>query len=70
VKVKDKTLIPIALALYIGLLLFTGTATRVAIGMRERINAGFSMLSTPLGIFVLLSATGTGIIYWVRRRAK
>jgi len=68
--VKDKILIPIVLALYIGLWIFTGTATRVAIGMWERINAGFSMLSTPLAIFVLLSATGKGIIYWVRRRAK
>lgn len=69
-KVKDRILIPIVLAAYIRLWIFTGTAMRVAIAMWERLNMAVSMFTTPLGIFLLLSATGIGIIYWLRRRAK
>jgi len=66
-KVKDRILIPIVLALYIGLWILTGTAMRVAIAMWKRLNMAVSMFTTPLGIFLLLSATGIGIIYCVRR---
>jgi len=45
---KDKTIIVPVLVLYICLWIFTGTAT-------SAVNASISMLSTPLGIFLLLA---------------
>ena len=68
--VKDKVLIPIVLALYIGLLIFTGTATRMVIDMWQTLNAGFSIFSTPFGI-VLLIAGGISIaVMWIKERRR
>jgi hypothetical protein len=67
---KDKYVIPLVLALYIGLWVFTGTLERAGIAMWGRVNAGFSMFSTPLGTLLLSAGAGIGIIYCVRRRAK
>jgi len=69
-KNEDKYLIPLVLALCIGLWVFTGTLEHVIIDIYERIGAGFSMLLTALGILLLSAGTGIGIIYWVRRRAR
>ena len=52
---KDKTIIVPVLALYLGLWVFTGTATSSAIAILEKVNSSISMLSTPLGIFLLLA---------------
>jgi len=54
-EMKDKTIIVPVLVLYIGLWVFTGTATSAAIATLEKVNASISMLSTPLGIFLLLA---------------
>jgi fumarate reductase subunit D len=52
---KDKTIIVPVLVLYLGLWVFTGTATSSAIAILEKVNASISMLSTPLGTFLLLA---------------
>jgi len=70
-KVKDRILIPIVLALYIAILVFTGALESMIIHTWERI-AGLTMFSTPFGI-VLLMAGATIIAVMVikeRRRAK
>jgi hypothetical protein len=63
---KDKTIIVLVLVLYLGLWVFTGTATSSAIAILERVNASISMLSTPLGIFLLLAGMGV-LIYMCAR---
>lgn len=69
---KDKVLIPIVLALYIGLWIFTGTATRLVIDAWQRIQMNLLFLTKPLGILLLIAGatTITVMVIKERRRAK
>jgi len=70
--VKDKVLIPIVLALYVGLWIFTGTATSVVIDAWQGIQMNLLLLTTPLGILLLISGATTIAVMVIkeRRRAK
>jgi len=71
-KVKDRILIPIVLALYVGLLIFTGTAARLVIDAWQGLQANLLLLTTPLGILLLLVGATTIAVMVIkeRRRAK
>ena len=69
---KDRILIPIVLALYIGVWIFTGTATGVVIDAWQGIQMNLLLLTTPLGILLLISGATTIAVMVIkeRRRAK
>jgi len=70
--VKDRILIPIVLALYIGVWIFTDTATRLVIDVWQRIQTNLLLLTTPLGILLLLAGATIIVVMVIkeRRRAK
>jgi len=70
--VKDKILIPIVLSLYIGLWIFTGTATRLVIDAWQGLQMNLLLLTAPLGILLLLAGATTIAVMVIkeRRRAK
>ena len=71
-KVKDRVLIPLVLAVYIGVWIFTGTATRLVIDAWQRIQMNLLLLTTPLGILLLIAGATTIAVMVIkeRRRAK
>lgn len=71
-KVKNRILIPIVLALYIGVWIFTGTATRLVIDAWQGIQMNLLLLTTPLGILFLIAGATTIAVMVIkeRRRAK
>jgi len=68
--VKDKVLIPIVLALYVGLWIFTGTATRLVIDVWQRIQMNLLLLTTPLGILLLLAGATIIAVMVIKERRK
>ena len=68
--IPDKIVIPIVLAFFIGLWIFTGTATRMVIDMWQTLNAGFSVFSTPFGIVLLIAGGITVAVMWIKGRNK
>lgn len=70
--IPDKIVIPIVLALYIGLWIFTGTATSVVIDTWQKFQANLLLLTTPLGILLLIAGATTIAVMVIkeRRRAK
>ena len=67
-EMKDKILIPLVLAFYIGVLAFIGAITSLAETMWTQTNTVASTLNSPYGIFYLSAGTGIALIYWLRRR--
>jgi len=72
IEMKDRILIPIVLALYIGVWIFTGTATRLVIDAWQKIQMNSLLLTTPLGILLLIAGATTIAVMVIkeRRRAK
>ena len=70
--IPDKIVIPIVLALYVGLWIFTGTATSVVIDAWQRIQMNLLLLTTPLGILLLIAGATIIAVMVIkeRRRAK
>jgi len=68
--IPDKIVIPIVLAFYVGLWIFTGTATRMVIDMWQRLNAGFSVFSTPFGIVLLIAGGISIVVMVIKERTK
>ena len=66
-KMKDKMLIPLVLALYIGALVFTGGITGMGETMWKQGNTVASTLSSPCGIFYLLAGMCV-LLYIVSKR--
>ncbi len=65
---KDRILIPIVLALYIGVLIFTGTLESAVIDAWPNL----LLLTTPLGILLVIAGATTIAVMVIkeRRRAK
>ena len=68
--VKDKVLIRIVLALYVGLWIFTGTATRVVIDAWQGLQANLLLLTTPLGILLLIAGATTIAVMVIKERRR
>jgi len=68
--VKEKVLIPIVLALYVGLWIFTGTATRVVIDAWQGLQANLLLLTTPLGILLLIAGATTIAVMVIKERGR
>jgi len=70
--IPDKIVIPIVLGLYVGLWIFTGTATRVVIQAWRGLQANLLLLTTPLGILLLIAGATVIAVMVIkeRRRAK
>jgi uncharacterized membrane protein YgdD (TMEM256/DUF423 family) len=70
--IPDKIVIPIVLAVSIGLWIFTGTATRLVIDAWQGIQMNLLFLTTPLGILLLIAGATTIAVMVIkeRRRAK
>ena len=62
-RLKDRTVIVLALAVYLGLWVFTGTAEGTVISMWERVNWA---VSSPLRLFLSLSGAVILVAVWLR----
>jgi len=68
--VKDKVLIPIVLALYIGVWIFTGTATRLVIDAWQGIQMNLLLLTTPVGILLLIAGATIIAVMVIKERRR
>ena len=62
-RLKDRTVIVLALAVYLGLWVFTGNAEGTVISMWERVNYIFS---SPLRLFLSLSGAVILVVVFLR----